>query len=230
MREMLFIFDCDGVLVDSEVIASEVFSRAVSQLGLVMSPAEAEERFVGRSLADCLSTVETMLGRQLPRGFLLQLRTKTLEAFSAELQPVPGVDRILALLQARQHPRCVASNGDMNKMRHALHLTGLLGFFIQNAAQPPLFSADEVERGKPAPDLFLHAAQRMAFQPERCVVIEDSPAGVTAALAARMQVIAYVPRGARRAQDEVFRRSGVRVVTSMPELHDIILGELSQEL
>ena len=221
MPETLFIFDCDGVLVDSEALASEVFSLAVLKLGLTMSAADAEQRFTGRSLPDCILEVERLLGAPVPEGFLADLRKATLDAFTGKLRAVDQVTSVLDLLRELRLSRCVASNGDRVKLRHALTITGLVGYFEEASGESLLFSADDVARGKPAPDLFLHAAHHMQRRPSQCIVIEDSHAGITAALAAGMQVWAYVPdeRNAKVSQEP---REGVAVFHSMGELKDWI--------
>ena len=183
----LVIFDCDGVLVDSEPIACRVMARELTALGYPLSPDDCQERFTGVSMKTVMAMIEADWGQALPAGFEDHLRDKDFEAFRAELEPVPGVEEMLADLDIR---RCVASSGTPEKIRFTLTVTGLIGAF-----EPHLFSARMVEHGKPAPDLFLHAAQRMATPPEACIVVEDSVAGIQAARAAGMRVLGFAGGG-----------------------------------
>lgn len=184
MRFDLVIFDCDGVLVDSEPLAAEALARTASEAGFPLTRDECLARFTGISLASVRSAIEVQFGRSLPEDFLERLRHRDEAAFRSGLRAIPGVAEALARLPCK---RCVASSGTPRKMRFTLGLTGLLPLF-----EPHLFSAIEVAAGKPAPDLFLHAAAQMGSEPERCVVIEDSLAGVTAARAARMRALGFI--------------------------------------
>lgn len=179
----LVILDCDGVLVDSEPLAIRVDVEVLARLGWSMSEAEVIERFVGVSDAHFRREVEARLGSALPEGWHLQFEPLYRRAFEAELRPVAGIPEALDRIP---HPTCVASSGTHEKMRLTLGLTGLYDRFAGR-----IFSATEVARGKPAPDLFLHAAARMGARPDRCVVVEDSAMGVAAARAAGMPVLAY---------------------------------------
>ncbi len=178
----LVIFDCDGVLVDSERLAVVVESRLITSLGWALTPDDVLERFVGRSDAYMLSEIETGLGRAVPEWPDLY-REHLYAAFHDELTPVDGVT---AAIDALEVPTCVASSGTHEKMALTLGLTGLLDRFDGR-----IFSTTEVANGKPAPDLFLHAAERMGAAPERCVVVEDSRSGVEAARAAGMRALGY---------------------------------------
>lgn len=180
----LVIFDCDGVLVDSELIAAEALARTAFEAGFPLAPDECLARFTGISLAAVQAAIEMQFERSLPKDFLERLRKHDEEAFRSGLRAIPGVAEALARMACK---RCVASSGTRRKMRFTLGLTGLLPLF-----EPNLFSATEVAAGKPAPDLFLHAAARMASEAERCIVIEDSVAGVTAARTAGMQVLGFI--------------------------------------
>jgi HAD superfamily hydrolase (TIGR01509 family) len=179
----LVIFDCDGVLVDSERLASRIDVEVLAEVGWVLTEAEAVERFVGLSMAQIRREVESHLERTLPPSWEDDVQQRLRDAFISGLTPVQGV---VEALEAIQHETCVASSGTHEKIRFSLTLVGLYDRFAGR-----IFSATEVPRGKPAPDLFLHAAQRMRADPSRCVVIEDSVPGVTAALAAGMRVLAY---------------------------------------
>jgi len=180
----LIIFDCDGVLVDSEPLSNSVFVELLSEIGLPMTLKECTNLFVGRSTQTNLKTIEHKLGRPLPAEFLSKLQTKASEAFDKYLRPIPGIETALAAIST---PVCVASGSEPEVIRKNLALTGLLTRF-----EGKIFSAAHVSQGKPAPDLFLHAAQAMKVKPCDCVVIEDSVPGVKAGQAAEMTVLGYV--------------------------------------
>jgi HAD superfamily hydrolase (TIGR01509 family) len=182
----LIIFDCDGVLVDSELIANRVFAALLNELGANVNLELMFERFVGHSMADCLLVVEELLGRKPPADLVETLRARTAPALAAELQPVRGIATALDALEAAGVPYCVASSGDHDKMRTTLGITGLLPRF-----EGRLFSATQVPRGKPAPDVFLFAARSMGATPERTAVVEDTPIGTQAGRAAGMTVFGY---------------------------------------
>jgi len=195
----LVIFDCDGVLVDSEIIASRVLSRELTALGLPLTPEDCLAEFTGVTMAAAMARIETMMGRALPKDFEETLQQKDFEAFRTELQPVPGVKAMLPKLPL---PRCIASSGAIDKMRLTLTTTGLLSSF-----EPHLFSAQMVKHGKPAPDLFLYAAERMGAEPHACVVVEDSTAGVRAGLAAGMRVLGFAGGSHANAEYEAILRA-----------------------
>lgn len=179
----LVIFDCDGVLVDSEALACVVHADVLTQHGYAISPEQVHDRFLGRSAREARLEVEAELGRAFPDAYTAQLRATIDRVFGEQLQPIPHVADTLARLSQRI---CVASSGTPTRIRSSLGTTGLLDRFA-----PHLFSAMQVERGKPAPDLFLFAAAQMETPPSRCVVVEDSVPGVTAARAADMTVIGF---------------------------------------
>jgi HAD superfamily hydrolase (TIGR01509 family) len=179
----LVIFDCDGVLVDSESLACVVHADVLTQFGYPIAADQVHERFLGRSAREARLEVETELGRVLPDDYTATLKATIDEVFGAKLQPIPHIAETLAILS---QPVCVASSGTPTRIRSSLTTTGLLDRF-----DPHLFSALQVERGKPQPDLFLFAAAQMNAVPERCVVIEDSIPGVTAGIAAGMTVFGY---------------------------------------
>ena len=179
----LVIFDCDGVLVDTEPIACRVTAQVLTGLGWPLSEADVIERFVGRSRASIGVDMQAHLGEQ---GFIeadRQIQQLYWQAIDAELAPIDGIVDVLAELTLS---RCVASSGTQDKMRKTLGRTGLYPFF-----EGRIFSATEVEHGKPAPDLFLHAAEQLGVRPEHCVVVEDSRPGVQAARAAGMRSFGY---------------------------------------
>jgi HAD superfamily hydrolase (TIGR01509 family) len=180
----LVVFDCDGVLVDSERLTVRVEARLLAELGWPVTEAEIVERFVGRSNAVMLAEIEAQLGRPVPEWTELYTAAQQV-AFEAELVPVDGVVAVLDELDGWGVPTCVASSGTHDKMAVTLGLTGLWARFDGR-----IFSATEVAHGKPEPDLFLHAADRMGVVPAECVVVEDSPYGVAAARAAGMRCIA----------------------------------------
>ena len=179
----LVIFDCDGVLIDSERLGVEVDVMALRELGWPLSETEAIARFVGRSDRENRAAIEAHLDRKLPDGWGDQVDERYRQAFATALTPVDGV---LEALDRISLPTCVASSGTHEHLRYTLELTGLYDRFAGR-----IFSADDVGRGKPAPDLFLLAAERMDAKPARCVVVEDSRPGVEAARAAGMRVLAF---------------------------------------
>lgn len=209
----LVIFDCDGVLVDSEIIASTVFSEHLVSAGFSYTKQQCLARFTGLSLASCKALIERESAAPLPENFFLQLQTETFARFSGELEPVQGVVDVLGFLREQQWPCCVASSGSHDKMALTLGKTGLHQYFGGR-----VFSASEVQRGKPAPDLFLHAARVQGYHPAHCIVIEDSSHGVTAALAAGMQVCAFGEQ--HREQHEI--SADAEVFTCMSELPELL--------
>jgi HAD superfamily hydrolase (TIGR01509 family) len=207
----LVIFDCDGVLVDSELIVNRVFAKTLTEAGFQMTYEEVTQRFVGKSLATCLEMIRESHGRPLPIEWLERNREREIAALQQELQPVPGITQVLEQLKL---PRCVASNSSHRHLQLVLTLTGLLNQFEGN-----LFSANDVDRPKPFPDIYLHAASQMGITPERCVVIEDSATGVEAAYAAGMTVFGYAKRSDRTA----LAAAGAKFVfDTMQELPDVI--------
>ena len=179
----LVIFDCDGVLVDSERLAVRVEAAVLAELGWPLSQAEVIERFMGRSQAFMAQAILDRLGDRLPGDWQDRLDRRYRAAFDAELAPVDGVVEALDRIAT---PTCVASGGSHEMLRHTLGLTGLYDRF-----EGRIFSASEVAEGKPAPDLFLHAAARMGAEPAACAVVEDSRYGVEAARAAGMRAFGY---------------------------------------
>jgi HAD superfamily hydrolase (TIGR01509 family) len=179
----LVIFDCDGVLIDSERLGVKVDTAALHELGWPLSEAEVIERFVGRSDRDNQAAIEAHLRRKLPDGWAEQIETRYRESFAQALTPVDGV---LDALDRITLPTCVASGATHAHLRYTLGLTGLYDRFAGR-----IFSAEDVANGKPAPDLFLHAAGQMDADPVGCVVVEDSRPGVEAARAAGMRVLAF---------------------------------------
>src|SRR5215472_1990194 len=179
----LVIFDCDGVLVDSEPIINQAHANVLTACGYPITERDLVERFCGISDAEMLGHIEREWGRALPASYAERVGLMIEAGFRQSLAAIAGIDEVLDLLAP---PVCVASSSSPEQIRHKLQLTGLLPRFGEN-----LFSAAMVARGKPAPDLFLYAAQRRARAPQRCLVVEDSPAGIDAAVAAGMTSIGF---------------------------------------
>jgi HAD superfamily hydrolase (TIGR01509 family) len=179
----LVIFDCDGVLVDSEVISCRAHSDMLTRHGYPITPDQVLARFLGVSDREARLIIETELGRSLPQDFELQVKQATLQFYAGDLQAISYVGEAIESIAL---PKCVASSGTPEKIEHGLVTAGLYDLLA-----PHIFSASQVERGKPAPDLFLFAAQQMQVTAPRCLVIEDSLAGVTAARAAGMTVLGF---------------------------------------
>ncbi|HEY4133377.1 MAG TPA: HAD family hydrolase [Gemmatimonadaceae bacterium] len=186
MKPDLIIFDCDGVLVDSEAITNSIFAEMLGELGLYLSIAEVRREFVGLSFASCAVKLEQMLGRALPPEFEREYDRRTHAALAAEVGPVRGIPDVVATLADAGIPTCVASSGSHDKMRVTLGRSGLLERF-----EGRRFSTSEVARGKPHPDIFLHAAEQFGAAPERTVVVEDSVHGIRAAVSAGMIAVGY---------------------------------------
>lgn len=204
------IFDCDGVLVDTEPAANAVLAELVTEIGVPTTTEQAVATYMGRSWASCVEIVERELGRPAPGDFGERYRAGVRAAWERELRPVPGV---VEALDAIELPSCVASSGEHERMRLTLGLTGLLSRF-----EGRLFSATEVAHGKPAPDLFLHAADRMGFEPITTVVVEDTVPGVEAARAAGMRVLAF----ARLVPADDLRAAGGEVFDDMRALPGLL--------
>jgi HAD superfamily hydrolase (TIGR01509 family) len=179
----LVIFDCDGVLVDSEVISCRAHAETLTRHGYPITADQVFDRFLGRSMRKTTLEIEAELGRPLPEDFHTQVYAEIFRLFAASLEATPHIEETLAAITT---PVCVASSGPPEKISTSLNHVGLYGRFA-----PHIFSAVQVSNGKPAPDLFLFAAEQMRTPPARCLVIEDSVAGVTGALAAGMLVFGY---------------------------------------
>lgn len=183
MRLKLIIFDCDGILVDSEPISTRIFTNMLNEIKISITPQQTEHLFKGKSMVDCCRIVEQKFDKTITSQFLKNFRERTFSAFKEELKPIPGIRKVLKSLD---FPRCVASSGPLNKIELNLQITNLRSYFKNN-----IFSATDLGKGKPAPDIFLYAAKKMQTRPENCVVIEDSLTGVKAGLAAKMQVFFF---------------------------------------
>lgn len=180
----MFIFDCNGVLVDSETIVANVAAQELTGAGFPVAPDVVARFFTGRRPSDMLGDIEAATQRKLPPNFASILAAATLRRLRAELRATAHVEHALTWLRG---PKCVASSSPLDRVRVSLECTGLLRFF-----DPYLFSAADVPRGKPAPDLFLYVAAKMRMLPADCIVVEDSPAGVAAAHAAGMAPIGFI--------------------------------------
>jgi HAD superfamily hydrolase (TIGR01509 family) len=180
----VIIFDCNGVLVDSEPLATTVVAQEFMRAGFPLTPDIVARYFTGKRPADMFAEVETAARRKLPPNFATTVAAATLRRFRAELRATPHMAYALTWLRG---PKCVASSSSLDRIRLSLETTDLVRFF-----EPYLFSADDVANGKPAPDLLLHAAARMGVPPTDCIVVEDSPVGVAAAAAAGMTPIGFI--------------------------------------
>ena len=179
----LVIFDCDGVLVDSELISCRAHARTLTRHGYAITDQQVLERFLGVSDREARATIEAEIGRKLPDDYEAEIKDTILNSYGRDLRAIAFVADAIAAIDLA---KCVASSGTPEKIRHGLSCAGL-----HDILAPNLFSATQVERGKPAPDLFLFAAKQMQVSPARCVVIEDSVPGITGALAAGMRVLGF---------------------------------------
>ena len=184
MDAKCILFDCDGTLVDSENITNRVVARMASELGIHMTLKDAQKRFGGKTLDAVIYGMKELSGKDIPKDWLPRLVEGVSEAYKTELRPMEGIKELLDNLDI---PICVASNGEPKHVQSSLILTGLIDYFNKQ-----IFTASEVEFPKPAPDLFLYAAQQMGFKPSECLVIEDSIPGVTAAVKANIKVYGLV--------------------------------------
>jgi HAD superfamily hydrolase (TIGR01509 family) len=201
------IFDCNGVLVDSEPLSTAIVSEAFMRAGFHLTPDVIARYFTGRRPADMFAEVEIAAGRKLPADFVQTVASATLRRFRTELRATPHTAQALSWVRG---PKCVASSSSFDRIRVSLESTDLIRFF-----DPYLFSASAVKRGKPAPDLFLLAAGKMGVRPSQCIVVEDSAVGVAAGVAAGMAVIGFT--GGSHADNPLgnqLRAAGARIVIS----------------
>jgi HAD superfamily hydrolase (TIGR01509 family) len=187
----LVIFDCDGVLVDSEKIINRIFAEMLTEVGFAITYTEMTQQFTGKSLKTCLEIIEKSYNKPLPDNFMELCKEREFAAMQQELQSVPGIIEVLEQLTL---PKCVASNSSQQHIQFVLKLTGLLHQF-----EGKIYSCYDVSRPKPFPDVYLHAAEQMNTNPEHCVVIEDSVPGVQAGFAAGMTVFGYAQHSDRTA-------------------------------
>jgi HAD superfamily hydrolase (TIGR01509 family) len=206
------IFDCDGTLVDSEVLGHEILVEVLAEFGVVVPLTDAlVARFRGRKLHDCLAEIQAELEHKLPEeDFIRRFRQRMAEVFPVRLRAIDGA---LDLVRSLRHPFCVASSGPREKIEMSLSLTGLLPFFKNQ-----IFSSYEVGVWKPNPGLFLHAAKTLGVEPHRCAVVEDSIPGIQAGLAAGMTVFAFQPNGS-----ELIVPKDVPLVRHLSELRPLLV-------
>jgi HAD superfamily hydrolase (TIGR01509 family) len=212
-RPLGLVLDCDGVLVDSEGLASRVEAEVLRDLGVQLTVDEAHAMFLGKTVAGVLEAVEKRTGTTPTPGFTYNWAFATAHAFMRELQPVPYLRAALEELRRRGHPMAVASQSPLARVRMSLEVAGLTGFFADRVCVTSM-----VARPKPAPDVYLLAAQRLQLEPSACVVVEDSPAGAAAASAAGMRAILYAPGPASAPAGA----GNVRLMHSMDELPGLI--------
>jgi len=214
----LIVFDCDGVLVDSEIISCRAHADVLTRHGYPITSEQVFDRFLGRSTRQARSEIESELGRSLPDHFYADLQNELFRSFQETLEPMPYITQALdTILQAV----CIASSGSQDRMRVSLGRTGLYHRFAPN-----IFSAAQVERGKPAPDLFLFAAEQMKMAPANCLVIEDSIPGISGAIAAGMPVFGF--HGGSHCTPgyaDTLRAAGAsEIFDDMRQLPDLIAG------
>ena len=209
-KPQLVIFDCDGVLVDSEAISNRVLARMLTDEGLPTTLAQSRRAYQGLLLGDIVARAQEALGHALPDDWAEVYERARDGAFSEDLRPVAHAAEAVQSVRAAGLAVCVASQGRLAKTRLSLGLTGLAPLFDEGA----LFSAESVPRGKPHPDLFLHAASTMGVDPARCVVVEDTPSGATAGTAAGMRVLGY----AADSDEAALRAAGAEILWSMAEV------------
>ena len=206
----LVIFDCDGVLVDSEILTVEIEARVLTEMGFPTTPADVVREFMGKSDEKMQAELTALMGSEASLEFDRVASKEIVAAFEDRLQCVDGVVALIDMLHDRGIATCVASSGSHKKMRFTLGITGLWERF-----EGRIFSASEVQHGKPAPDLFLHAAERMNTAPQRCAVIEDSIYGVQGAVAAGMHAFGYA---GGLTPEAVLRDAGATIFHAMREL------------
>ena len=186
MNYKLVIFDCDGVLVDSEAIGNRFISEALTLAGIPISAEGALSKFLGGKLTQIKEDAEKQLGFSLPANWVDEIYKKQFSEFRKKLKSISGIEDVLDVLERMNIPVCVGSNGPLNKMEVSLGVTKLKDRFLGR-----IFSADQVEKPKPAPDLYLYCAEQMGVLPQDCLVIEDSPRGASAGVTAGMTVFGY---------------------------------------
>ncbi|MDP7641485.1 MAG: HAD family phosphatase [Alphaproteobacteria bacterium] len=227
MNNSLIIFDCDGVLVDSEPLAARVLAEAVSKLGIAMDSEEAEKVFLGCSMEMVVEIVEVRLGRPVEADFTARFLDRLHVEMGRDLAAIAGVGEAIEKIQALENIAglCVASNGEAETVAISLEAVGLAQFFSRH-----LFTARAAGRAKPHPDLFLHAAGEMDFAPANCIVVEDSLHGVNGAVAAGMRVFGYAPSADPDGlRDHTLSVAGAKMFTNMDQLPGLIAGELRRQ-
>ena len=214
-RPPALIFDCDGALVDSEMLSSKVEAGIARDLGLTLTAEEAHNLFLGQTVEGVVEKFSELAGRRLPAGFIYNWAFATAHAFVRELAPIAGIREALVSFGRIGHRMAVASQSPLARVKLSLEVAGLATPFGEH-----VYVTSMVARPKPAPDIYLLAAERLGFVPADCIVIEDSPAGAAAARAAGFQAIGYAPAETAVAMSA----SGARVIRSMDELPEAIRG------
>lgn len=186
MEDRLIIFDCDGVLVDSEIVANRIEAEALTSIGYPLTTEECIKRFTGVSTKGLREIIFEESGLEISLDFLAKQQDRILKAFETELKPL--TKEVLQMIEEANIMRCIASSSPLNRVTKSLELTRLTSFFNRDS----IFTSQQVVKGKPAPDLFLFAAEQMGFSSENCLVIEDSFSGIQAAISAGMQVIGFL--------------------------------------
>jgi HAD superfamily hydrolase (TIGR01509 family) len=221
----LVIFDCDGVLVDSEIISNRIDAEALTSIGYPITTEESIKRFTGVNAKTVRETIFAESGKDIPLDFLDAQQPLVLKAFETELNPLMEV--VLEMIDRQNIMRCVASSSPKHRVIHSLKLTGQCKFFNDKS----IFTSQQVSKGKPAPDLFLLVASEMGYSPEDCIVIEDSPAGIQAGLSAKMNVIGFL--GGSHAQYDWYRQKivqfGIPIAHSNQDLLAILKTLLKME-
>lgn len=210
MKYKCIIFDCDGVLVDSEMISSRVLVELANSIGADIDMEYSELNFTGKSFEDVFQQIEDLAGKKLPENHERDYRKSTFELFKTELQPIKGIHKLLDELSV---PYCVASNGPRDKMILNLGITKLLPRFENR-----IFSAYDIKRWKPDPELFLHAARELGFAPNECAVIEDSMSGIKAAVCGGFDVFGF----AKDHNKAEFEKAGATVFFEMTDLIELL--------
>lgn len=210
MNYKCIIFDCDGVLVDSESISAKVFQEMAGELGFEMDFETAVEQFAGASMNDNIQFVARNIEGDVPIDFEKRFRERTYEAFKTDIKPVPGIREILNKVNV---PICVASSGPVEKIRLNLTVTGLIDKF-----EGRIFSCYDIQSWKPEPDIYIHAAKKMGFSPNECIVIEDSSSGIRAGVSGGFRVFAL----ANETKRQKFEELGASVFENMEELRSIL--------
>lgn len=210
MKYKCIIFDCDGVLVDSEKISSKVLVDMANSLGAKIDMEYAELNFTGKSLESVFLHIENLTNKKLPENHELDYRDQTFETFKSELQPIKGIHKLLNEISV---PYCVASNGPVDKILLNLSITKLLDKFENR-----IFSAYQIKRWKPDPELFLHAANQLGFAPTECAIIEDSMAGIIAARKGGFDVFGF----ANKHNSKDFEKAGAHVFFEMENLIELL--------
>jgi HAD superfamily hydrolase (TIGR01509 family) len=209
-RTTLVIFDCDGVLVDSERIANGILAERLRSFGVDIDVDTTIRTFVGRSMRECESLIVEMAGQPLPADFAVDFHARCDAAFETDLVAKAGAFELVERLSDRSVSTCVASSGSANRTRHKLSLAGLASLFVDR-----VFSGEDVSRNKPAPDLFLHAARRMDREQRECLVVEDTVIGVTAGIAAGMRVVGLA---GTQSTDDLCAAGAHEVISELPQL------------